>query len=64
MRVYICADLGGPEVDVEVDELTVLLHQVGQGARLQEVMGLLLQVQTANNKVIIYCTDPCAVQVS
>ena len=38
-------DLALPEVDGEIDELTVLLHELPQTARLQELLSLLLQEQ-------------------
>ena len=38
-------DLALPEVDGEIDELTVLLHQLPQTFRLQELLRLLLQEQ-------------------
>ena len=38
-------DLALPEVDGEVDELTILLHKLPQTARLQELLSFLLQEQ-------------------
>ena len=42
--------LAVPEVDVEVDKLTVFLHQVLHCALLKEVTGLLLHVKAVNNQ--------------
>ena len=48
-------DLALPEVDGEIDELTVLLHELPQTARLQELLSLLLQEQADRGPSLQRC---------
>ena len=53
MLIYCCMKyLAVPQEDVKVDKLAVLLDQVTNSILFEEVVGLLLQVQTTNANIL------------
>lgn len=51
--------LAVPQEDVKVDKLAVLLDQVTNSILFEEVVGLLLQVQTTNANILhsVWCKE-------